>query len=445
MPSSQTDLTSGDVRRQLIIYATPIIITSLIQSLYALVDMVVVSRFIGSAGASAVNNAGQVTRMVTQIIIGLTSGGGVLVGQYFGHGDKESRMRAIGTFFSLFAALGVLIILVLAVFSRPILIALRAPALEESYSYLFICSCGMIFVTGYNVIASVLRAVGNSKTPLQCIIAASVTNVVLDLLMVGYYSMGTAGAAIATVISQAVSFVAGLIYLLRHKEIFSFAPADFKIDRPISTRIFTIGFPAAVQMTVASISWLTVTFLINDYGVVYSAASGIAFKIRDISHLFISSLGIGATAMIAQNIGAREFDRAKKVMYTAMKMAALVAVVQIVIIELFAPALSSLFIDDPAVIAAAARNLRIEIISELFYAVILIYHSLMMGSGQSYMALTSSFVNCILFRLIFAIWFNSLWGVDGVFIACAIAPASSIPVGLLFTRSRLWRRSLAVQ
>lgn len=159
----------------------------------------------------------------------------------------------------------------------------------------------------------------------------------------------------------------------------------------------------------------------------------------------ISSMGIGATSMIAQNIGAREFDRAKKVMYTAIGMAAVVAVIQIVVIELFAPALASLFIDDPAVIAAAARNLRIEIVSKLFYAAILIYHAMMTGAGQSCMALISSFVNCILFRVVLALWFNSLWGVDGVFIACAVAPASSIPVGMIYIRSGIWRRSLTWQ
>jgi putative MATE family efflux protein len=289
----------------------------------------------------------------------------------------------------------------------------------------------------------VLRAVGNSRVPLLCVIAASLLNIVLDICFVGPLKMGVAGAAWATISSQAVSFFAALIYLTRRREIFSFSPGAFVPDRGLTKRIFVIGFPSAVQMTVASISWLTVTFLVNDYGVDYSAASGISAKIRDFSHIIISSMSVGTSAMIAQTLGAKLYDRAQNVMYTAMKLTMLCSAALIVLIEFLAPALAALFITDDTVISIAALNLRIEIISELFYASFLIYHSLMLGAGHTYMLLISSFVNCIVFRLVLALWFNSLWGIIGVFIACAAAPASSIPIGLFYTRSGKWRRTLA--
>jgi Na+-driven multidrug efflux pump len=154
-------------------------------------------------------------------------------------------------------------------------------------------------------------------------------------------------------------------------------------------------------------------------------------------------MSVGTSAMIAQTLGAGLYDRAREVMYTAMKLTMLCAAALIAVVEIFAPFFASLFIDDATVIQIASQNLRIEIIAELFYASFLIYHSLMLGAGHTYMLLVSSFVNCIVFRLILALWFNSMWGITGLFIACAVAPASSIPIGLWYTRSGKWRRSLA--
>ena len=443
VPNSHTDLTQGSIRRQLIRYAVPIVISSLLQALYGVADMLIVSRFLGDVGASAVNNASQITRFATQVVIGLSSGGGVLIGQFFGAREHEKQDRAIGTFFTCFALLGLAVSVLLGIFSRTILSALRAPALEDANSYLFVCAMGMFFVFGYNMLSSVLRALGNSKTPLYCIIVATVLNVILDIIFVGKLGLGTAGAALATIIAQAGAFFGALLYLLRRRELFSFSAAAFRPDTAIAKRIFAIGAPAAVQMSIASLSWLTVTYLINDYGIAYSAANGIAAKIRDFPHIFISSMNIGTAAIIAQTLGAEKFDRARDVMYTAMRMSLLITAASIVVVELTAPFLAAIFIDDPLVINIAARNLRIEIIGEMFYASFLIYHSLMMGAGHSHMALISSFVNCIVFRFVLALLFNALWGINGIFLACAVAPASSIPVGLYYTRSNKWRRTLA--
>ena len=442
MADARYDLTQGSIMRQLIRYAIPIVISSLLQALYGVADMLIVSRFLGDVGAAAVNNASQVTRFATQIVIGLSSGGGILIGQLYGAREREKQDRTIGTFFTCFALLGIAVSVLLGVFSRPILSALRAPELEAAHSYLFVCAFGVFFVFGYNVLSSILRAFGNSKTPLYCILAATVLNVILDIIFVRNLGLGTAGAALATIIAQAVSFFGALIFLLRRRELFSFSAAAFRPDAAIAKRIFAIGFPTAVQMSVASLSWLTVTYLINDYGTVYSAANGIAAKIRDFPHIFISSMNVGTAAIIAQTLGAEKYDRARDVMYTAMRMSLIVTAVSVVAVELTAPYLAAIFINDSVVIDIAARNLRIEIIGELFYASFLIYHSLMMGAGHSHMALISSFVNCIVFRFILAICFNSLWGINGVFLACAIAPASSIPIGWYYTRRNKWRRTL---
>lgn len=437
------DLTRGSVSRQLIRYALPVVASSLLQAIYSIVDMLVVSQMLGEAGASGVSNGSQCITVLTQIAIGLSNGGNILVGQYFGAGDRENREETIGSFFTLFAIVGVVMSAVVALAARPFMVFMGAPALEEATAYLTAGAFGLFFVYGYNALASVLRAMGNSRTPMNCVIVSVCLNVVLDILFVGPLGWGTAGAAWATVISQVVSFAACLVYLLRHREFFSFAARYLRMRWRKIRMILKLGIPCAVQMTVAGISWLVVTYLVNDYGAVISAANAYSGKVKDLSGMFISAMSTAAASMVAQNLGAGLYDRGKKIMYTAMKMALCMAVVIILVVELLAPVLVGVFTDDVQAIHYAALNLRIEIIGQIFYAIFLVYHALMLGAGDTWWVFFSSFANCIVFRVILSVTFEALWGIEGVYVACAIAPSISVPVGMYYTHSNRWRKSLA--
>ena len=443
MVARQTNLTQGRVSRQLIKYAVPVMLTSILQAVYGLVDMLVVSHMIGDAGASGVNNAAQVMHLITQISIGLSNGGNIMVGQYFGNKDEKKRLETTGTLFSMFAVLGIVVSIIAFLGAAPFLKFMGAPAYDEAFAYLRVCTLGLFFVFGYNALASVLRAMGNSRAPLYFIFVSTVVNIGLDLWFVGPLQMGTAGAALATVISQGIAFVLALMYMLRAKELFTFTRDALRIRADKVKLILRVGVPSAVQMTVASISWLTVTYLINDYGTIWSAANGFSGKIKDFLLQFISAMSVATASMIAQNLGAKEYDRAKKTMYTAMKLTISMSVVFIVLVEITAPSLMSIFTKTPEVVAAGTLNLRIEIVSQVFYAVFLIYHSLMLGAGDTWWVLISSFSNCILFRLILAIIFEHFWNINGVFIACAIAPTISIPIGIHYFNSNRWKKSLA--
>lgn len=439
---TQTDLTQGDVRRQLIGYSLPIIATTVMQTVYSLVDLMVVSHLMGSAGASGVSNSAQIVLLLTNVAVGLANGGNILVSQYFGARDKASQERVTGSFITLFVLVGLLAAAVTFSLAGTMIRAIQAPAYQEAVSYLRVAALGMVFVFFYNCLASVLRAVGNSKQPMRIILYTCVLNVVLDLIFVGPLQMGTAGAALATVLSQGLSCGLALGYLLRHRDIFSFRPALLRMRGKDVAGILKLGVPCAVQMTVAGVSWLTVTFLVNRYGVDCSAASAYGAKVKDLSMMFITALVNAASVMIAQTLGAGKFDRAKQVLREAMKLSVLISAALVLLVELTAPLLARIFTDDPEVIHIAALNMRIEILGQMCYAVFLIYHAMMIGAGDTWMALVSSFINCILFRIILCVIFNSAWGLTGIFVACAIAPASSIPVGLLYLRSNHWRRSI---
>ena len=199
-----------------------------------------------------------------------------------------------------------------------------------------------------------------------------------------------------------------------------------------------LGFPTALQWTIASISWLVVLALINQYGVTIAAANGVSNKIRDFCQLFISALTTGGGTMCAQCLGARLFDRAEQVMKTCLKLSLALAAVIIVVAEVFAPQFAMIFTPDPEVQRWAVINLRIEIICQLFYAAMFAYNTLATGSGHTVFVMWNSFLNCIVVRLILAVILDHFFGIYGVYVACGVAVSSSVPVCVWFYRSKRW-------
>lgn len=439
------DFTQGNIVRQIVAFTLPLIASSLLQALYNMVDMVIAGRFAGPSAISAINNSSQLLVIITKIAIGITTGGSVLIGQFYGGKDNKSREEATGTLVSLSAILGVAFSLILYALSGDILRLLQAPAYDEALVYLRICSAGMFFVYIYNAFSSLLRAVGDSRTPMRIVVMTTILNVVLDLIFVGSFKMGVAGAALATVTAQILSAVLSLAAIIKERELIRFTAEFLRIRMEMLRQTLKVGIPSAVQMTIAGFSWLVVTYLINRYGTDISAGNGVAIKIKDMCQLLISAMSTGAVSVIAQNLGARLYDRAKEVMYTAMKMAFVVSLVTIVLVEFAGPWLAAVFTDDQAVISNAVLNMRIEIVGQVFYAIFMIYHAMMIGAGHSTFAMMSSFTNCIIFRVILAVSFEKLLGLEGIYIACAIAPFSSVPFGYLYIKSGIWKRSLIKQ
>lgn len=439
---SSRDLTQGNPTRQLIRYASPLVISSLLQAFYGMADMIIAGRFIGEAGISAINNATQLTMIVMSVAFGLGTGGSIMIGQYFGAKDDHNTKEVCGTLFSLSLLLGLAASAILLFFGRPLLQLLGAPSLADATAYLRVSAFGVIAVFGYNATSSILRAMGNSRQPFYFIAASTVLNMLLDLLFMAVFSMGTAGAALATILAQYLSFFLALIYLRRHREIMDFSRDKLKIRARHVKSTLRLGIPTIIQSTVASLSWLTVTSLINSYGVTVSAGNGVSIKIKEFCQLFISAMASACSAMVSQNLGAGKFDRAGQITKTTMKITVLMAVVMIAIVEIFAPQLVGIFTADQQVIDAAVLNLRIEIIAQVFYAMFLVYHALAIGAGHTTFTLLSSFTNCIVFRLILSVTLNHFFGLPGLYIACMIAPSISVPMGWIYMRMGRWRCSL---
>ena len=438
----QYNLTEGNVASQLIRYAIPLLLTSLFQSMYSLVDILVAGNFVGSRGISAINNSSLVILLITKIAIGITQGGNIIIGQYFGAGEEKKKREAIGTLTLLSIVLGIISMIVFYFGAEWILIRLKAPALQEAKEYLQICAIGLGFVWLYNALSGILRAMGNSRMPMNCIIVSTLLNIVLDFLFVGGFSMGTAGAAYATVFSQIVSCVIAFVYLFLNRQIFSFQLSNMKIRLNEMKKIFRLGIPSAIQMTIAGFSWLFVTYMINQYGVDVSAGNGISIKIKDTCQLLLSAMNLASSTMIAQNLGAKKYDRVMVIVNTAIKINLILALCTIVICQIFGGAMVGFFTNNVAAAAAGTLNLRIEIFGQIFYAIFLIYNSLSIGAGQSEFAMFNSFMNCIVVRIVLCYIFDKIWGLTGIYIACMAATFVSCPIGWIYAKSGCWKRDI---
>lgn len=438
----QMDLTEGVIWKKLVIYALPVVLSSLLQSAYSITDLIVAGWFIGKGGISAINNSSQVMVILTQVIMGITTGGNILMGQYFGSKDRENRVKTNQTLFAFAVVAGAITTVVLFLLSRLILMGLEAPALEEAALYLRICAFGLVPIFGYNALSSMLRSVGDSKQPFYCVAVTAACNIILDILFMGVFQWGVAGAALATALSQVASFLVCLVYVLRYKDLFGLALKGLSIQKDKLIQMLKLGIPAAVQMTVVGLSWLAMTFLINRYGVEASAASGICAKVKDVALMFTIAMYSAATTMIAQCLGAQKYDRASKVVHIAMRISLAMAAVVILVIELFAPQILSAFNPDARTMEIALQNLRIEILGQIFYASFMVYNALPTGAGHPMFALFSSLLNCIVVRVVLALILNHTMGLVGIFWACAIAPVSSVPLGYIYERTGVWRKSI---
>lgn len=303
---------------QLIHYALPVVASSLLQAIYSIVDMLVVSQLLGETGASGVSNGSQCITLLTQVAIGLSNGGNILVGQYFGAKDQDNREETTGSFLALFAIVGAVVSVMVCLAAGPFMRLMGAPALEEATDYLAAAGWGLFFVYGYNALASVLRAMGNSQTPMRCVMISVAVNVGLDLLFVGPLGWGTAGAAWATVIAQAISFALCLAICCAIGNFSPLPGTGLRLRWRKIRVILRLGIPCAVQMTVAGISWLVVTYLINDYGRGHLRGQRLFRQDQGPVGMFISAMSTAAASMVAQNLGAGLYDRGKQVMYTAM-------------------------------------------------------------------------------------------------------------------------------
>lgn len=447
----EQDLTTGNVSKKLIKFAVPLLLANLLQSFYSIMDMLVVGRFVGETGLAAISNASMISFIINSICIGVTMGGTVLVAQYKGADDEEGQRETVGTLFSLSFFASLLVTMSGLLVYRPLFQILRVPAgsMQDACDYMRIICCGTVFVFGYNAVCSVMKGLGDSKSSLYFIAAAAVVNILLDLLLVGPFGMGTAGAAYATVFSQGISLAISICCLRRKTFIFPFRLKNFAVQPEKMAAVLKVGLPTAVQMAVVNISYLMITGMLNQFGVSVAAASGVGLKVNTFAGMPCWAVGQAVTAMAGQNMGAGRTDRVKKTTETGLRLNLLITLMAVVLVQLFAGQIIMLFEpQNKEVIADGILYLRICCgINSLVYAALYTFDSFAIGIGAANIAMVNALLDAAVVRLpvSWLLAFTAGMGFPGVYVGQALSPLLPFLVGWLYFKNKGWESKRLIQ
>lgn len=441
------DFTEGNVPGQLVSFATPLFLSSLLQIAYNMVDMIIVGQKLGKVGLSAVSIGGDVSNFLTFVAMGFSNAGQVLISQYLGSGQREKISRFIGTMSTALMIGGVAVSGICLMLREPILSLMNTPpeAFDEAMRYSTVCMTGMIFIYGYNTVSAILRGLGDSLRPFIFIGVATVVNIVLDVVFVLFMDMGSAGAALATVVSQGLSFIACCVYIHRHKNSYGLTLRRSEligIDREMLSKLVGLGLPMAIKFASVHFSKLLVNSFINSYGVAVSAFSGIAHKISTFMNTLSNSFNTAGSTMVGQNIGAGKYDRVGKVMKTVFAITTSICTVMSVIIIVFPEQVFGIFTHEADVIEIGMAYVPIAVLMFYGSAARSGMNALINGSGNTKVNFATAILDGIVFRIGFALLFGLTLGMKayGFWLGDALAGFTPLWIGIIFYASGKWKR-----
>ncbi len=345
------NLSEGSIIKNIILFSLPYLLSYFLQSLYGMADLFIIGQFNTIECTTAVSVGGQVMNMITVMIVGLAMGSTVLIGRAVGAKNDKLASNTIGNTITLFLVVSVVLTGILLLCVNAIVSVMSTPdeAVEGTRIYLIICFIGIPFITAYNVISSIFRGLGDSKSPMYFIAVACVANIALDFLFIGLLKLGTAGAALGTTVSQAISVVVSLVVILKRKNIVSVKLSDLKPKPSVLKNILSVGIPVALQDGFIQISFIVITIIANNRGLNDAAAVGVVEKIIGLIFLVPSSLLSTVSVISAQNLGANKPDRAKKTLLYATIINVAFGIVSAVSMQFLAEGTVGLFTSDTTV------------------------------------------------------------------------------------------------
>ncbi|MBR6029437.1 MAG: MATE family efflux transporter [Clostridia bacterium] len=440
------DLTVGSVPRTLLTFSLPLFLSGLLQMVYNMVDMIVVGRFVGTEGLSAVAIGGEVLQLITFVAMGFSNAGQILISRYVGEKREDLVGDMVGTLFTLLEGLALAIMVVFLFTYQDIMRWLNTPAeiWEYTRQYSITCVYGVMFIYGYNLVSAILRGMGDSKHPFLFIAIASVINVILDLLLVGPMGLGPLGAALATVIGQAVSFFFALRLLYRSREQihFDFRPAHFRISRKVIRPLLSLGIPMVIQSAAVTFSMLFVNAYVNAYGTVAVAVTGVARKLESMIGVVSQAISSAGGAMVSQSLGAKKTERVPKVVGHALWIVAIPASIFALITVLKPEWLFGLFSDDPAVLAMAVTYIPVAMVQYLGATLRPAGFALINGSGNSRLNLLVALLDGIICRIGLSLLLGVAlaWGISGFWYGNALSGLVPFLIGGTYLLCGRWKR-----
>lgn len=442
-----TQFVEGSIPKQLAAFATPLFLSSLLQMMYNMVDMIIVGHALGKTGLSAVAVGSDISNFITFFIMGFVNAGQIIISQYIGAERRDKLGKFIANMFSMLLVSALVLSIVCLFLRETLLDIMNTP--QESYSealaYSTVCISGLVFISGYNMVSAVLRGMGDSKHPFVFIAIASVLNIVLDIVFVMILPMGSAGAALATVLSQGVSFLLCLAFLYKRREALGFkvtARDFFSFDKRMLSSLAKLGFPMAIKSTSIHFSKLFVNSWINSYGVAVSAFAGIANKLSSVSNLISNSVNTAGSSMVGQNIAAEKFKRVPKIMNTIAIFTFVVSTLLAAIILKFPDQVFGIFTTDAAVLAIGREYLYVAVLMFYGSAARAPMNALLNGSGDYKINFVTAIFDGIIMRVGLSILFGlgCKMGYIGFWLGDALAGFTPLFIGAVFYITGKWKR-----
>lgn len=420
----EKNLTTGSVFKSVILFSLPYLLSYFLQTLYGMADLFIIGQFEGVASTTAVSIGSQVMHMLTVMIVGLAMGTTVSIGQAVGAGDRRKAAKDIGNTVTLFMIVSVMLTVILLSLVHPIVSAMSTPeeAVGGTAAYLTVCFIGIPFITAYNIISSIFRGMGDSKSPMYFIAVACAVNIGLDYLFMGVFHLGPVGAALGTTLSQAVSVAVSLVVILKRKSIV-LEKGDFRPERSVMGKILKIGVPIAFQDGLIQVAFIVITIIANQRGLNDAAAVGIVEKVMSFLFLIPSSMLSTVSALGAQNFGASKPERAMQTLRYAIMLAVGFGMIASVTIQFTAEFIVSLFTDPSAADGAAVvrfggQYLRGYIWDCIFAGIHFSFSGYFCACGKSGLSFLHNILAIVLVRI------------PGVYLTSKLFPATLFPMGL---------------
>lgn len=434
-------MTEGNIWKLLIVFSIPLILGNLLQQMYNTADSIIVGNFVGSNGLAAVGSGTALINLIIAFAQGAAVGAGVVVSQYLGANKKEQIKISVHTSMCIAIILGVILSL-LGVFLSPTLLEMMKTPKEvfkDSALYLQIFCGGLIFNVIYNMATGILNAAGNSRKPLVYLAVASVTNIILDLLLIGVFKLGVMGAAIATDISQALSCILAVGYLLRVKSDYKLYIIELKINKDIAIKIIKIGLPTAIQNMVISFSNVLVQSSVNAYGATAMAGYAAYLKIDGFNILPVLSISMAVTTFTGQNVGANKLDRVKKGMYTALIMGIIYTVFIGAVLLLTSHTVLGFFTPDENVIKYGQIAMKYFCPFYFLLGILNILAGTVRGAGKGVPPMLILLFSMCVFRILWIkIALKFYDSIDGVFILYPISWVVGAVLMAIYTKFGKW-------
>ncbi len=410
-------MTTGSPVKHILIFSVPLLLGNIFQQFYNLADSIIVGKFINADALAAIGVTSSITFLFFAICNGFASGGGILVSQSFGRGDTKEVKNYIANTGYIMIILPFVVGVLAFFLANPILKILDTPKdiFEDALLYIRLMCIGLLFVSVYNYVSSILRALGNSKTPLYFLIFSCVLNVLLDLLFVCVFKQGVFGAGIATLISQLASVILCLFYAFRFNEYFRFCTKDLQFNRTVFIQTIKLGVPLSLQFSLIAISCMALQRVVNAYGAVAVAAFTATSRIEQIIHQPYQTLSAALSTFCGQNYGAKKNDRVLNGYRKTVLMMLIFTIVMVPLIQIFAEEISAIFVDEVEVINMSAKALRITSYFYVFLGMIYVVRGILNGLGDAFFALFNGIVEVIgRFTVPFILTAIPLFGLWGI-------------------------------